>query len=87
MTDEITTNYLRPRFREVAEKRGKNKATISRVSGVPYQTVLNYYNAGDDLKGLRLNTFYAFLRGVGYSDAEILALPLGELFDIVESGN
>ena len=85
MLQGMKTNRLRPRFRQLADKRGVKKMHISQLSGVPYQTVQNYYNSGEDLKGLRLSTLYAFLRGVGFTDKEILDLRLGDLFDIVVS--
>ncbi len=69
---------------EVAERRSQTKAAISRMSGIPYQTVQSYFNSGADLRGVRLNTLYAYLRGIGLDDEEILAMPLGELFDIVD---
>lgn len=84
MIDEMITGKLRPRFREIAEARDMPKMTISRVSGIPYQTVQSYYNSGQELSAVRLTTLYAYLRGVGYSNSEILDLRLGDLFDIVE---
>lgn len=80
----MVTGRFRPKFRELADARSIQQMTISRVSGIPYQTVQSYYNGGQELRGVRLNTLYAFLRGVGYSDEEILDLRLGDLFDIVE---
>jgi len=85
MIDEMVTGRFRPKFRELAEDRDVPQMTISRVSGIPYQTVQSYYKYGKELQGVRLNTFYAFLRGVGLSDIEILDMRLGELFDIVET--
>lgn len=82
--DEMVTGRFRPKFRQLAEARSVPQMTISRVSGIPYQTVQSYYNGGHELRGVRLSTLYAFLRGLGYSDDEILNLRLGTLFDIVE---
>lgn len=83
LNELITTSRFRPRFRALADDRGQTQARISRVSGIPYQTVQNYYNGGDGLKGVRFETLYAYLRGIGMSDDEILSMPLGELFEIV----
>lgn len=85
LLNEMVTGRFRPKFRQLADERGVKQLHISKVSGVPYQTVQSYYNSGDDLKGVRLSTLYAFLRGVGYSDEELLDLRLGDLFDIVDS--
>jgi len=86
LLENMITGRFRPKFRELAERHSQTKADISRMSGVPYQTVQSYYNSGEELKGVRLNTLYAYLRGAGYSDEDILALTLGELFDIVDEG-
>lgn len=84
LLENMITGRFRPKFRELAERRSQTKADISRMSGIPYQTVQSYYNSGEDLKGVRLNTLYAYLRGAGFTDEEILGLTLGELFDIVD---
>ncbi len=84
MLDEMITGRFRPKFRELAEERDAQQMHISRMSGIPYQTVRSYYNDGQNLRGVRLNTLYAYLRGVGMSDEEILDMRLGDLFDIVE---
>lgn len=83
LNEPATISRFRPKFRVLADDRGQTQAHISRVSGIPYQTVQNYYNGGTGLKGVRFNTLYAYLRGIGMSDDEILSMPLGELFEIV----
>lgn len=84
LMEPMITGRFRPKFKALAERRAQTKADISRMSGIPYQTVQSYYNSGADLRGVRLNTLYAYLRGIGMADNEILAMPLGELFDIVD---
>lgn len=82
--ERVIKGSFRPKFRHLADARGAKQLHISQASGVPYQTVQSYYNGGERLKGVRLRTLYAFLRGAGYSDEEVLALHLGDLFDIVD---
>jgi hypothetical protein len=81
---DVTTTRLRPKFRQLADERYRTQMIISRISGIPYQTVHTYYNAGHNLRGVRLNVLYGYLRGIGMSDEEILASRLGDLFDIVD---
>lgn len=78
----MTEGRLKPRFRVLADERNLSMSAISRRSGMTYQSVRTYYHNGSELLRLQLSTLHAYLRGLGMSDDEILAMPLGELFDI-----
>lgn len=85
-TRDMITGRLKPRFDDIAYDRRVRQATISRRSGVSYQTVQSYFNNGGHLTRVGLHTLYRYLRGVGLTDAEILEMRLGDLFDIVDDG-
>ncbi len=80
----MITGRLQPRFNDIAYDRRVRQATISRRSGVSYQTVQAYFNNGRQLRRVGLNTLYGYLRGCGLTDAEILDMKIGDLFDIVD---
>lgn len=85
-TECMITGRLQPRFDDIAYDRRVRQATISRRSGVSYQTVQSYFNNGDQLTRVGLHTLYRYLRGCGLTDAEILNMKIGDLFDIVDDG-
>lgn len=62
----------------------KNKYRFMRQAVVSYPTVLRYINSPDSLQMISPRVMYALLTGMGFSDAEILALPFGEVFEIVK---